>query len=107
MNLDPLLYCPLYILVQVNPPKIQKLDESTFDYSTGIQMNNFIPKQEDEMKMASQSNLPPAANNVEEGESGIKSVSSRVVVNEDSLKVMLSCPLQEHACNTYRSTVYW
>lgn len=80
MNNETLLYCPLYILVQVSPSKIQKLD----DNNIGIQMNNFIAKQEDEMKMASQFNLPPATNIVDEGESGIKSsVSSRVVDNED------------------------
>lgn len=77
------LYCPLYILVQLSPPKIQKLDHN----STGIQMNNLMSKHDNELKTASQSNLPSATNNVEEGESGIKSsVSNRVVGNEGIYK---------------------
>lgn len=72
----------MYILVQLSPPKIQKLDHN----STGIQMNNLMSKHDNELKTASQSNLPSATNN-EEGESGIRSsVSNRVVGNEGIYK---------------------
>ncbi|KAK3853608.1 hypothetical protein Pcinc_039861 [Petrolisthes cinctipes] len=64
---------------EVSSPKIQKLDVSACD--TNSQVNNLIPKNENELKMATQSALPPGTNNIE-GENGIKPKKVKMVRQE-------------------------